>query len=163
MYFWAFLKKNKTNTHTQNPSAFECITEGILQHEHGMKIPVCITICRETLLQLFFIEVWAGQPTFMVKWQPSALWIKQLSKESIVVQKSSVISYFFYILHINETSFGRGKFPIYLKKKFLPKPTPWLLLRNFRLSNVVVISNLLKKKTTPNPTKPLHLFLERSS
>ena len=76
-----------------------------------MKILVCITICRETfLLELFFIEIWAGQPTFMVKWQTSVLWIKQLV---IVVQKSSITSYF-YDLHINETSFGRGKFPVCL-------------------------------------------------
>lgn len=65
-----------------------------------MKIPVCVTICRETMLQLFFIEIWAGQPTFMVKWQTSMLWIKQLSKEIIAVQKDAVTSYF-YGLNIN--------------------------------------------------------------
>lgn len=85
-------------------------------------MPVCITICRKTLLPLLSIEIWAGQPTFMVKWQTSVLWIKQLSKEIIVVPKSSVISYF-YVFHINETSFGRGKFPIYLKTKLLCKTT----------------------------------------
>lgn len=109
-----------------------------------MKIPACITICRETfLLQLFFIEIWAGQPTFMVKWQTSVLWIKQLSKEITVVQKSSIISYF-YDLHINETSFGTGKFPIYLTKKTC-YPKPHCGYYSERLSNLVVISNLLKK------------------
>lgn len=38
----------------------------------------------------------------MVKRQTSVLWIKQLSKEIIVVQKSSIIPYF-YGFHINET------------------------------------------------------------
>lgn len=104
MHFWA-LKNN------------EIVLLDALQREYlnmniEMKIPVCVTICRETMLPLFFIEIWSGQPTFVVKWQTAMLWIKQLSKEITAVQRDAVTSYF-YVLNINETSFGRGKFPIY--------------------------------------------------